>query len=63
LSDSETFAWESRTWRINYDDTLGVGDTSFSNGGSYVTLTAIPEPNVAALVGVLGVFALLRRRR
>ena len=63
LSDSETFAWQSNTWRINYDDTLGAGDTSFSDGGSYVTLTVIPEPNVAALVGGLGMLALLRRRR
>lgn len=63
LSDSETFAWQSNTWRINYDDTLGGGDTSLSNGGSYVTLTAIPEPNAAAMIGGCGMLMLLRRRK
>jgi hypothetical protein len=28
-----------------------------------VTMTAVPEPNVAALVGGLGALVLLRRRR
>jgi autotransporter-associated beta strand protein len=63
LSDSETFAWQSKTWRINYDDILGVGETSLSSGGTAVTLTVVPEPNVAALLGGLGMLALLRRRR
>ena len=62
LSDSETFAWQSKTWRINYDDTLGVGETSLSSGGTAVTLTVVPEPR-AALLGGLGLLALLRRRR
>jgi hypothetical protein len=34
--------------------------------GSYIsniTMTAIPEPNVAALLGGLGAMLLLRRRR
>jgi hypothetical protein len=36
------------------------------NGGvgtNYVTITAIPEANAAALLGGFGVLALLRRRR
>jgi autotransporter-associated beta strand protein len=48
-------------WMIDYDDT-----TAGLNGGSgtsFVTVTAIPEPNVAALLGGLGAVALLRRRR
>jgi autotransporter-associated beta strand protein len=61
LSDSETFAWQDNTWRINYNDTLGAGNTSLSNGGSFVTLTAIPEPSTA-LLGCLGLLTLLRRR-
>jgi hypothetical protein len=36
---------------------------SFSDNGSFTTITAIPEPNVAALLGGLGVFGLMRRRR
>jgi fibronectin-binding autotransporter adhesin len=63
LSDSETFAWQSKTWRINYNDILGGGETSLSSGGTAVTLTVVPEPNVAALLGGLGTLLLLRRRR
>jgi hypothetical protein len=48
-------------WYINYDD-LSAGSI---NGGAFtnaVTLTVIPEP-AAALLGSLGLLALLRRRR
>ena len=62
LSDSESFVWANQNWMINYDDTLGAGDTTLSDGGNYVTLTVIPEPR-AALLGGLGLLALLRRRR
>jgi autotransporter-associated beta strand protein len=51
----------SNTWQITYDDT-----TAGANGGTgtnFVTITAIPEPNAAALLGGLGVLVLLRRRR
>ena len=61
LADSETFAWQDNTWRINYNDTLGAGNTSLSNGGSFVTLTAIPEPSTL-LLGGLSLLTLLRRR-
>lgn len=47
-------------WLINYNDL-----TSGSNGGTgtrFVTITAVPEP-AAALLGSIGLFALLRRRR
>jgi hypothetical protein len=44
----------------------GAGDTTVSgnitNGNSFVTLTVIPEPH-AALLGSLGLLALLRRPR
>jgi hypothetical protein len=49
---------------FNYNDTAaGTNYTGDLTGSSYVTMTAIPEPNVAALVGGLGMLALLRRRR
>lgn len=47
-------------WLINYNDL-----TTGSNGGTgtrFVTITAVPEP-AAALLGSIGLFALLRRRR
>ena len=47
-------------WKINYND-----NTAGLNGGVgslYVTVTAVPEPG-AALIGGLGLLALLRRRR
>lgn len=51
---------------INYDDTSNalvspIGG-ELSNGGTYVTLTVVPEPG-AALLGSLGLLAMLRRRR
>ena len=44
---------------------LGVANNYYTSldGVSNVTLTAIPEPNVAALTGGLGALAILRRRR
>jgi fibronectin-binding autotransporter adhesin len=51
----------SNTWRIKYDD-LDPGDNG-GTGTNFVTITAIPEPNAAMLVGGLGVLVLLRRRR
>jgi hypothetical protein len=60
LAENDTFSDAGGLWRINYDD-----DTAGLNGGtgtSFVTITAIPEPR-AALLGGLGLLALLRRRR
>jgi hypothetical protein len=51
-------------WAFNYNDTVaGTNYTGDLTGSSFVTMTAIPEPNAAALVGGFGVLALLRRRR
>lgn len=60
-ADESTFTAFGNEWRISYDDT----SAGAINGGLYtnaVTLTVIPEP-AAALLGSLGLIALLRRRR
>jgi hypothetical protein len=51
-------------WMINYGATT-AGDNYFGSpvSGGFVNITAIPEPNVAALLGALGTLILLRRRR
>jgi fibronectin-binding autotransporter adhesin len=65
IADDSTFTLGANTWTFNYNDTLAgsnfTGDTAGAT--NFVTLTVIPEPNVAALVGGLSVLALLRRRR
>jgi autotransporter-associated beta strand protein len=65
LADDSTFTLGANQWLFNYNDIAG-GDnyTSDQSGaGGYVTMTVIPEPNVAALLGGLGAMLLLRRRR
>ena len=47
-------------WQISYN--ADSGTNSFT-GGNDIALMAVPEPNAAALVGSLGLLALLRRRR
>jgi autotransporter-associated beta strand protein len=48
------------SWQISY--TADAAANTFT-GGNDIALMAIPEPNAAALLGGLGVLALLRRRR
>ena len=60
VADDTTFTAADGVWKIDYNDT-----TAGLNGGvgtSYVTLTAVPESG-SALLGGLGLLALLRRRR
>ena len=63
LADDSTFTFSGIDWMFNYDDTTAgnnyVGDLT---GSTFVTMTAVPEPR-AALLGGLGLLALLRRRR
>jgi fibronectin-binding autotransporter adhesin len=62
VADDSSFVFDGQLWSFNYnDDTKG---TNFNTQavGSFVTMTAIPEPR-AALLGGLGMLALLRRRR
>ncbi len=62
LADDTDFNFGGVSWTFNYNDTIeGTNYTADSNG-TYVTMTVVPEPNVA-LLGGLGVLALLRRRR
>jgi autotransporter-associated beta strand protein len=59
-ADDSSFVLGLNQFLINYNDTSGgVNGGSYSN---FVTLTVVPEPR-AALLGALGLFALLRRRR
>ena len=65
LADDSNITLGLNTWTFNYNDTIAgsnfTGDTTGAT--NFVTLTVIPEPSPAVLVGGLGVLALLRRRR
>ena len=61
LADDTTFTAADGIWKINYNDTSA--GLNGGTGTSFVTVTAVPEPSAASLVGGLGVLALLRRRR
>ena len=65
LADDSDITLGANIWRFNYNDTVaGSNFTSDITGATnYVTLTVVPEPNVAALIGGLGTLLLLRRRR
>jgi autotransporter-associated beta strand protein len=64
LADDSEITLGANTWLFNYNDTVaGSNFTGDITGASnYITLTAVPEPNVAALLGSLGTLLLLRRR-
>ena len=60
LADGANFTDAGGDWQIDYFDTSpGLNG---GTGTSFVTVTAVPEPT-AALLGSLGLLALLRRRR
>ena len=64
LADDSTINSGGMDWLFNYNDTTaGTNYTGDLTGSRFVTMTAIPEPNAAALLGGLGMLALLRRRR
>jgi len=63
LNNGDTFILSGATWQFFYDDTVaGSNFTDDLTGSSFVTMTVIPEPTTA-LLGGLGMLALLRRRR
>jgi hypothetical protein len=64
LADDSIINFSGMDWLFNYNDTAaGTNYTGDLTGSSFVTMTAVPEPGAAALVGGLGMLALLRRRR
>lgn len=63
LQDDETFTFDGSQWVFNYNDTLKGANYNSEATGTFVTMTVIPEPNAAAVLGTLGVLVLLRRRR
>lgn len=64
LADDSTFTLGTNLWKFDYNDLSGGNNFSADQSGAtgFVTLTAVPEP-AAALLGSLGLLALLRRRR
>jgi autotransporter-associated beta strand protein len=62
ILDDTNFTDAGGVWTINYNDTTAGLNGGVSGSNTYVTITAIPEPE-AALLGSLGLLALLRRRR
>jgi autotransporter-associated beta strand protein len=61
LADGATFTDAGGIWMIDYDD--GTAGANGGTGTGFVTITAVPEPNAASLLGGLGILALMRRRR
>ena len=62
-TDGSTYTFGGQDFQISYfgnQTSPGIGTFT---GGNDVVLMAIPEPNVAALLGGLGALMLLRRRR
>lgn len=65
-NDDTSYFFGSNEWLFDYNDTDAGGnygaDATAAGQNRFVTMTVIPEPS-AALLGGLGLLALLRRRR
>jgi len=64
IGDGESFFALNTEWVLDYDATTGGGNFAGEHlsGGSFVNITAVPEPR-AVLLGALGLMVLLVRRR
>lgn len=62
IADDTEFTDAGGIWLLNYNDDSAGSNGGVSASGTYVTITAIPEPD-AALLSAVGVICLLRRRR
>lgn len=64
LTDGETFTLGNNQFVFDYNNTSGGSNFSGEQTGDnrFVTMTVVPEP-AAALLGSLGLLAMLRRRR
>jgi autotransporter-associated beta strand protein len=63
FDDDTVYNFGSNQWLFNYNDNLAGGNfTSEATGDHFITLTVVPEPS-AALLGGLGLLALLCHRR
>lgn len=61
--DNTEYSFGSNTWRFDYNDAVkGNNFNTEATGTQFVTMTMVPEPSTAIL-GSLGVLALLRRKR
>ena len=64
LADDSIINFSGMQWMFNYNDSAaGTNYTGDLTGSNFVTMTAVPEPDVAALLGGLGTIILLRHRR
>jgi hypothetical protein len=64
LADDSTISFSGIDWSFNYNDNAsGTNYTSDLTGSNYVTMTAIPEPSVTALLGGLVMLTIKRRRK
>jgi autotransporter-associated beta strand protein len=65
-NDNTAYSFGANQWFFDYNDTTSGGnfaaDATAASQNYFVTMTVIPEPSTA-LLGGLGLFALLRRRR
>ncbi|MFN6045322.1 MAG: hypothetical protein ACK49I_07590, partial [Verrucomicrobiota bacterium] len=65
LNNGDKFTLGSNEWLFKYDDTTGGSNFLSDQAGAtrYITMTVVPEPNVAMMVGSLALVTLLRRHR
>ncbi len=66
IADDSIQSYGLNSWLVNYDDTAGgtnfSGEQASGANARFVTMTVVPEPSMA-LLGAIGVFTILRRRR